>query len=86
MSAIKAIPTITPPFPFEAYAHVINPNPAKDGGGYVVSFPDLPWCMADGETEAEAIENGRDAFLATVSALADMGRAIPTPAVCSTRD
>jgi len=35
--------------------------------------------MADGETEAEAVENGRDAFAATVSALADMGRDIPAP-------
>jgi antitoxin HicB len=46
----------------------------------MINFPDLPWCMADGETEAEAVENGRDAFLATVSALADMGRTIPPPA------
>ncbi len=43
----------------------------------LITFPDLPGCMADGETEAEAVENGRDAFLAVVSALADMGRDIP---------
>jgi len=35
--------------------------------------------MADGETESEAVENGRDAFSAVVSALTDMGRDIPTP-------
>lgn len=80
MNATKNIPAITPPFPFEAYAHVISQIPAADGGGYMINFPDLPWCMADGETEAEAVENGRDAFLATVSALADMGRTIPAPA------
>jgi len=79
MSAVKNIARITAPWPFEAYTHIISPIPDHDGGGYLLSVPDLPGCMADGSTEAEAIENGRDAFAATVSALADMGREIPAP-------
>lgn len=73
------IPTVEPPYPFEAYAHVIEPLPEDDGGGFLITFPDLPGCMSDGETEAEAIENGRDAFLCWVSAAASMGRSIPAP-------
>lgn len=76
---VKNIPRITPPWPFEAYAHIISPLSAEDGGGYLITFPDLPGCMSDGETEAEAVENGRDAFVAVVSALNDMGREIPAP-------
>lgn len=76
---VKDIPRITPPWPFEAYAHIISPLSAEDGGGYLITFPDLPGCMSDGETEAEAVENGRDAFVAVVSALHDMGREIPAP-------
>ncbi|MDR0478299.1 MAG: type II toxin-antitoxin system HicB family antitoxin [Burkholderiaceae bacterium] len=79
MSEIKSIPRIVPPWPFEAYAHTITPLSEADGGGYLITFPDLPGCMSDGETEAEAVANGRDAFIGVVSALADMGREIPAP-------
>jgi len=68
-----------PPYPFEAYAHIIEPLSAEEGGGFLITFPDLPGCMSDGETEAEAIANGRDAFLCWVSAVADMGKTIPSP-------
>jgi len=76
---IKEIEAITPPHPFDAYIHVISPLPSEDGGGFLITFPDLPGCMSDGETIEEAIHNGRDAFLAWISAQADMGREIPRP-------
>ena len=76
---VKIIPRIVPPWPFEAYAHIISPLSAEEGGGFLITFPDLPGCMSDGETEAEAVANGRDAFVAVVSALHDMGREIPAP-------
>jgi antitoxin HicB len=79
MSEIKSIPRVTPPYPFEAYAHIVSRIPDGEGGGYLVTFPDIPGCMADGESEAAAVENGRDAFIAAISALADMGREIPAP-------
>lgn len=78
-NGVKIIPRIVPTWPFEAYAHIISPLSAEDGGGFLITFPDLPGCMSDGETEAEAVENGRDAFNAVVSALHDMGREIPAP-------
>lgn len=76
---IKTVPRVTPPWPFEAYSHIVSPLSKEDGGGFLITFPDLPGCMSDGETEAEAIANGREAFTATIAALADMGRAIPAP-------
>lgn len=76
---VKIIPRIVPPWPFDAYAHIISPLSAGEGGGFLITFPDLPGCMSDGETEAEAVENGRDVFVAVVSALHDMGREIPAP-------
>jgi predicted RNase H-like HicB family nuclease len=77
---VRHIAPITPPHPFEAYTHIISPLPVDEGGGYLFTMPDLAGCLSDGETEAEAVANGRDAFMATVAALADMGREIPAPA------
>ena len=77
--SVKEVKAITPPYPFEAYAHVVSPLSPAEGGGFLISFPDLPGCMSDGETIEEAIQNGRDAFLSWISAQADMGREIPKP-------
>jgi predicted RNase H-like HicB family nuclease len=79
MKDIKKIKSVTPPYPFESYAHVIAPIPKEDGGGYLITFPDLPGCMSDGETIEEAIKNGRDAFIGWISAQIDMGRKVPVP-------
>jgi len=78
--SIKQIKAVKAPYPFEAYTHVISPLSPEEGGGFLISFPDLPGCMSDGETIEEAIQNGRDAFLGWVSAQVDMGREIPKPA------
>ena len=78
MSEIR-IPHVEPPFPFEAYGHVIEPLSDADGGGYLLTFPDLPGCMADGETIEEAIANARDAFSAWMSARVHIGKPIPKP-------
>lgn len=78
-TAVKKISRIKPAHRFEAYAHIVSPLPVEDGGGFLITFPDLPGCVSDGETIEEAINNGRDAFLAYVSALADMKREIPAP-------
>lgn len=73
------IPHIEPPYPFEAYTHIVEPLSEEDGGGYLISFPDLPGCMSDGETIDEAIANGRDAFFAWMSARLHIGKPIPKP-------
>ena len=78
-SSVKTIKRVEPPYPFEAYAHVITPLSEEDGGGYMITLPDLPGCMSDGRTQDEAIENGRDAFAGWVCAQVDMGREVPPP-------
>jgi len=33
---------VEPLFPFETYAHMVEPLSEEDGGGYLITFPDLP--------------------------------------------
>lgn len=77
---IKTIAKVKPTFPFEAYSHIVSPIDAAHGGGFMFTMPDIPGVMADGATEFEAIADGREAFVATISAMADMGQEIPAPA------
>lgn len=77
---VKTIAKVKPVFPFEAYSHVVSPIGAADGGGFIFTMPDIPGVMADGESELEAIADGREAFAATVSAMVDLGQAVPAPA------
>lgn len=76
---IKKINPTEPSFSFEEYMHEMTPLSEEDGGGFMITFPDLPGCMSDGETIEEAIQNGRDAFEVYVAALVDMGRPVPPP-------
>lgn len=46
-------------------------------GGYLVEYPDLPGCMADGETIEESLREGEDAVQAWI-AIAE-GANIPEP-------
>jgi predicted RNase H-like HicB family nuclease len=78
--SVKTIAKVTPAFPFEAYSHVVSPIVAADGGGFMFTIPDIPGVVADGSTELDAIMDGREAFIATVSAMADMGQEVPAPA------
>ncbi len=76
---VKIIERVEPPYPFEAYAHIVTSLSEEEGGGYLITFPDLPGCMSDGATQEETIENGRDAFSVWVSSRVDMGRKVPPP-------
>ena len=69
---VKTIAKVKPAFPFEAYSHIVCPIAAADGGGFMFTMPDIPGAVADGATELEAIADGREAFVATVSAMVDM--------------
>jgi antitoxin HicB len=53
------------------YQVVISDLSEEDGGGYLASVPDLPGCMADGETAEEAADEARDAIEAYLNALND---------------
>lgn len=76
---IQKIKPVTPLYAFERYSHIISPLNEEDGGGYVMTLPDLPGVMGDGATEAQAVADGKEAFAAAVAALQDMGREVPEP-------
>ena len=52
----------------------------EDGGGYLATVPDLPGCMSDGETSAEALANVHDAIETWKASARALNRAIPVPA------
>lgn len=62
-----------------AYAIIIEPLSEEEGGGFLASVPDLPGCMSDGETDAEALENVHDAIACWIDEARRLGRAIPQP-------
>jgi antitoxin HicB len=64
---------------FERYPFNVEPLAADEGGGYVITFPDLPGCMSDGNTVGEAIAQGREAFLAWMESIIADGKSIPEP-------
>jgi antitoxin HicB len=61
-------------FPFE-----VRPLSKEDGGGFLIVFPDLPGCMADGETPEEAIKNGLDAAKSWLKTAKEFKDRIPKP-------
>jgi antitoxin HicB len=63
------------------YRFGVRPLTAKEGGGYLIEFPDLPGCMSDGATIEEAIANGEDAKRCWIAAMKEAGRSIPPPSV-----
>ena len=63
----------------ENYAIRIEPLPDEDGGGFLVTVPDLPGCMADGETVEQAIAEARDAFQAWAMAERQDKGDLPVP-------
>lgn len=59
------------------YRVVIEPLSEEDGGGFLATVPELPGCMSDGETRAEALENVEDAIATWLYCARKMGREIP---------
>lgn len=59
------------------YAIVVVPLSEDDGGGFLGYIPDLPGCMSDGESEAEALENVKKAALDWKEEWLNQGRPMP---------
>jgi predicted RNase H-like HicB family nuclease len=62
-----------------SYEVVVSPLSEEDGGGFLAMVPDLPGCVSDGETEADAIQNARDAILSWIDYAERNGQAVPPP-------
>ncbi len=63
----------------EDYAIRIEPLSSDEGGGFLVTVPDLPGCMADGETVEQAITEAHDAFEAWAMAEREDKGDLPAP-------
>ncbi|MBF0137076.1 MAG: type II toxin-antitoxin system HicB family antitoxin [Magnetococcales bacterium] len=61
------------------YRFEICPLTEEDGSGYLITFPDFPGCMSDGETPQEAIANGMDALKVFIATRKEFGDPIPEP-------
>ncbi|MGC2810199.1 MAG: type II toxin-antitoxin system HicB family antitoxin [Bradyrhizobium sp.] len=53
--------------------------PLDEGGGFLAWVPDLPGCMSDGTTRAEAIDNFTKAIDEWIEEAGRLGRAVPAP-------
>lgn len=62
------------------YPVVIRKLSEAEGSGYLAEFPDLPGCMADGETPEEALAESRDALASYLASIKKHGDSLPTPA------
>lgn len=58
-------------------------SPWEDGKGYTVEFPDLPGCVTEGSSLAEAIEMAEDAASGWVLGELEDGNPIPAASVPS---
>lgn len=66
-------------FDLDAYPFVVRRLTGEEGGGYLVEYTDVPYCIADGKTAGEAIRHGREALEACLVTIAESGRQIPAP-------
>jgi antitoxin HicB len=61
------------------YRFEIHPLSKDEGGGYAITYPDLPGCRSDGATPEEAIKNGRDALQSWLAVAQEFGDKVPGP-------
>lgn len=57
------------------YPVVLTP----DTGGYVVTFPDVPEAMTQGDTYDEAMEMAKDVLESSVEIYIEKGQSFPMP-------
>ncbi|MFM2091601.1 MAG: hypothetical protein RLZZ127_2090 [Planctomycetota bacterium] len=64
---------------FAGYPCSVRHLTPDEGGGYLITFPDLPGCMSDGDTLAEAKTHAADAVRAFLESCRVHGDPIPEP-------
>ena len=52
---------------------------SKDDNSFIVEVPELPGCMADGQTYAEAVANAEEIISEWIETASKLGRPIPEP-------
>jgi len=63
------------------YPVTIRPLSKEEGGGYLAQFPDLPGCVADGETIESALHEAEDALKSWLLTAKKSGDEIPKPSI-----
>ena len=63
------------------YPITIRPLSSEEGGGYLAEAPDLPGCVADGETLDAALNQIKDAIIAWIKTAKEFGDSIPQPSI-----
>ncbi len=63
----------------EDYPFEVQPLSMDDGGGFLITFPDLPGCVSDGDTLEDALHNGLDAAQSWLRTAAEFGDPVPQP-------
>jgi predicted RNase H-like HicB family nuclease len=51
----------------DAYPFIVRKLSDEEGGGYLVEYPDIHYCIADGKTPEDAVRNGRKALEACLA-------------------
>ena len=62
-----------------SFPYRIELIPDKEDGGYVAMIPDLPGCLAQGETQIAALQGIAEAKKLWMEAELEAGRKIPMP-------
>jgi predicted RNase H-like HicB family nuclease len=62
-----------------AFIYEVSELASEDGGGILVTFPDIPGVIGIGENEEEAIADGQQALFACIDALKAVDRELPIP-------
>lgn len=65
------------------YPITIRPLTKEEGGGYLAEFPDLPGCIADGETIEETLHEAEDALKTWLATAKEFGDPIPEPSIAA---
>ena len=52
---------------------------SNDGCAFVAKVPELPGCMAHGETQSEVLEHANEAIALWLHAAQELGRVVPEP-------
>jgi predicted RNase H-like HicB family nuclease len=52
---------------------------SKEDNAFVADVPELPGCMAHGDTQEEVLRNVQEAMSGWIEVAAELGRSIPEP-------
>lgn len=61
------------------FTYPVRLTPDKDDGGFVVTFPDIPEAITQGDTEAAALRAAHDALVTALDFYFEDGRTVPLP-------